>query len=146
MRRIALLLLLAASFTGLRAQNCEAIVLPFFNGDKAKMANYPAEKLDYRCRYSQNAFYVSDTVPEWAEMHSLTELRNKMTGERLTEDYAVDLETLSYYEYNFLDLQCQYKESETVICFPTPKSKHPYLVLRSLRDIYALTEYNTPKQ
>ena len=147
MKRIVfILVMLASGMAGLQAQNCEAIVLPFFNGDKARMADYPAEKLDYRCRYSQNAFYVSDTVPEWAEMHSLTELRNNMTGEKLTEDFVVDLATLSYYAYNFLDMQCRYKDSETVICFPTPRSEHPYLVLRSLKEIFALTEYNEPKQ
>lgn len=147
MKQIAILIVtLVAGIAGLQAQNCEAIVLPFFNGDNAKMANYPMEKLDYRCRYSQNAFYLSDTVPEWAEMHSLSELRNKMTGEYLTEDYVVDLATLSYYAYNFLELQCQYKGGNVVICFPTPNSERPYLVLRSLTEIQALTDYYAPKQ
>lgn len=140
MKRIVFLALLTAALTGLRAQNCEAIVLPLFNGDKAVLASCPAEKIDYHCRYSRNAFYVSDTVPEWAEMKSLTELRNKMTGETLTNDFVVDLETLSYYAYNFIDLQCQYRETDVVICFRTPKSEHPYLVLRSLKEIYALTK------
>ena len=136
------MVLLAAGMAGVRAQNCEAIVLPFFGGDRAKMANYPADKLDYRCRYSRNAFYVSDTVPEVAEMRSLTELKDKATGRNLTEDFVVDLETLSYYAYNFLDLQCQYHEGgNTVICFPTPKSEHPYLVLRSLNEIQGMTEF-----
>ena len=146
MKRMLITIMLVASFTCLKAQNCEAIVLPYFNGNQERMANYPAEKLDYRCRYSRNAFFESDTVPEWAEMRSLTELKNKMTGKNLTDDFVVDLETLSYYAYNFLDLQGQYHDSETVICFPTPKSKHPYLVLRSLKEIYALTENNTPKK
>ena len=125
---------------GLKAQNCDAIVLPYFNGDKVKMADYPADKLDYRCQYSRNAFYVSDTVPDEAEVRSLTELQNKMTGERLTENFVVDLETLSYYAYTFLNLQQQYWRGNVVLCFPTPKSEHPYLVLRSLEEIGRLTD------
>lgn len=143
MKRIVVLLaLLAASAIGLRAQNCEAIVLPMFNGDRAKMASCPVEKVDYHCRYSRNAFYLSDTVPEWAEMRSLSELKNKQTGKNLTEDFVVDLETLSYYAYNFSDLQCQYRETDIIICFPTPKSEHPYLVLRSVKEIDAMTMNN----
>lgn len=142
MKRIVLLVLLAAGTLGLRAQNCEAIVLPMFGGDRAKMARCPAEKIDYHCRYSRNAFYVSDTVPEWAEMHALTELKDNATGKSLTEDYVVDLGTLSYYAYNFVDMQCSYRETDVVICFPTPKSEHPYLVLRSLDEIYFLTTNN----
>lgn len=146
MKRIALLALLVVGLAGLRAQNCEAIVLPYFNGDRAKLADYPLEKLDYRCRYSRNAFYVSDTVPDIAEMHSLSELKDKATGKNLSEDFVVDLESLSYYAYTFRELQCSYKETDVVICFPTPKSEHPYLVLRSIKEIHAITPYNTPKQ
>lgn len=141
MKRIVLAALCIVAFTTLKAQNCEAIMLPFFNGDAVKMANYPEPKFEWRCTYSRNAFYVSDTVPEDAEMRSLSELRNKMTNETLGEDFVVDLNTLSYYAYNFEQLQLQYPKGNVTICFPTPSSAHPYLVLRSLDETYFRTEF-----
>ena len=141
MKRIVLTIMCIAAFTTLKAQNCEAIMLPFFGGNAELMANYPEPKFEWRCAYSRNAFYVSDTVPEDAEMHSLGELRNKMTKETLGEDFVVDLNTLSYYAYNFQQLQLQYPEGNVTICFPTPKSTHKYLVLRSLDETYFRTEF-----
>ena len=79
-RTLILVGLCLAAIGGLRAQDCEAIMLPFFGGDKQKMHEYPAPKFDIRCRYSQNAFYVTDQIPEGAEMRSLTEIADKMIG------------------------------------------------------------------
>lgn len=129
-----------AAFAGIQAQDCNAIMLPFFNGDANRMANYPPEKLDIRCRYSQNAFYVSDTVPQGAVLRSLTEIKDYTTGNYLTENFVVNLNTLSYYGYSFQDMQCHYPKADVTICFPTPKSEHPYLVLRSLTETHMRTE------
>jgi len=141
MKRILIAILMLTAFAGAKAQNCEAIVLPFFNGDRARLANYPAEKLQWRCSYARNAFYVSDTVPEWAEMGSLQQVKNKATGEYLDDNFVVDLENLSYYAYNFEELQYRLNDLDGIICFPTPKSEHPYLVLRSLNETYFRTEF-----
>lgn len=127
------------AFAGANAQNCEAIMLPYFGGDADRMAEYPAEKLDWRCRYARNAFYESDTVPLFAYVYSIAEVQNLTTGEKLTEDFVVDLSTLSYYAYNFNQLQLQYKSPKVTICFRTPASAHPYLVLRSITDMFTLT-------
>ncbi|MBR4229281.1 MAG: hypothetical protein IKR83_01060 [Bacteroidales bacterium] len=144
MKRIIILTgLCLMSISGLLAQNCEAIMLPYFGGNEQRMHEYPAPKFEWRCKYSQNAFYVADQVPENAVVRSLTEITEKSTGKKLTEEFVVDLETLSYYAYNFLDMQYEYKGDKTVICFPTPKSEHPYLVLRSLNETFALTELCT---
>lgn len=141
MKRIVLATLFIMAFCMLKAQNCEAIVLPFFGGDTEKLANYPAPKLQWRCDYSHNAFYVSDVVPEGAEVRQLSELTEKTTNQKLTEDFVVNLETLSYYAYNFQQLQLQYPKGDVTICFPTPKSEHAYLVLRSLDETYFRTEF-----
>lgn len=125
---------------GVRAQDCESIVLPLFGGDADRLADYPAEKLQWRCSYARNAFYVSDTVPPIAYMHSITEVKDIVTGESLPENFAVDLTTLSYYAYTFKQLQLTYRSPQTVICFATPGSAHPYLVLRSLSETYDRTE------
>ena len=59
----------------------------------------------------------------------------------LTEDFVVDLNYLSYYQYSFSDLQFLYPKGNITICFPTPKSDHKYLVLRSLDETYRRTEF-----
>ena len=141
MKRFVLATLFIMAFCTLKAQNCEAIMLPYFGGDTEKLANYPEPKLQWRCAYSHNAFYVSDVIPEGAEIRQLGELKNKMTNQKLTEDFVVDLDNLSYYAYNFQELQLQYPKGNVTICFPTPKSSHAYLVLRSLDETYFRTEF-----
>lgn len=140
-RTIILTVLGIMAFGGLQAQDCEAIMLPFFHGDVQKMREYPAPKFEWRCKYSQNAFYLSDTVPEGAEMHALTELTDKLTGQKVSETMTIDLNTLSYYRYTFSQLQLSYPKGNVTICFPIQGAEHRYLVLRSLDDTYFRTEF-----
>ncbi len=143
MKRIVIFaaLMLAMGAGGLKAQDCRALVLPFFNGDEESMNRYPAEKLEWRCQYARNAFYVSDTVPQGAEVKSIAVVRNRQTGEYMAKDIRIDLGTLSYYAYTFSDLQQQYSKGNVTICFSTPGSDHPYLVMRSIDETYLRTEY-----
>lgn len=141
MKRILLIVLGIASLSGLKAQNCEAIMLPFFGGNEKAMYEYPEPKFEWRCKYSQNAFYVTDQVPEDAEIRSLGEIYDKLSGAKLTDDFVVDLDVLSYYQYTFLDMQAHYPKPNVTICFPTPNSSHRYLVLRSLDETYRRTEF-----
>lgn len=132
-------MLMAAA--GIKAQDCETIMLPYFGGSHERMADYPAEKLEWRCNYARNAFYVTDEMPEKALLYSIEEVKDRWTGVALPRDFKVDLNTLSYYGYNFQDIQLKYKDLNTTICFVTPGSAHKYLVLRSLNDMYAITEF-----
>ena len=142
MKRTIILTVIGLMFAGgLSAQNCEAIMLPFFGGNKQKMDEYPQPKFEWRCKYSQNAFYVTDQVPEGAELHALSELTDKMTGEKVTDDFVVDLDYLSYYQYNFMDIQLHSPSGDAKIYFATPKSGHRYLVVRSCDETYRRTEY-----
>ncbi len=127
---------------GMKAQSCETIMLPFFNGDVEAMNAYPAEKLEWRCAYGRAAFYVSDTIPAGAEVYSISEVVRKEDDRNLTQDFLVDLTTLSYYAYNFGAFQLQYPKPNVTICFTTPASEHPYLVLRSINEMYAYAEKN----
>lgn len=132
---------LAIGVSGLKAQDCRAIVLPMFNGDEARLDSYPVEKLEWHCKYARNAFYVSDTVPAGAVVMSITEVRNRQTGEYMTNETSIDLESLSYYAYTFRDQQYRYPKGNVTICFTTPGSEHPYLVMRSIDETYFRTEY-----
>ena len=140
MKRIMFFVALVASVMGLKAQNCEALVLPYFNGDASAMAEYPQEKFDWQCCYARAAFYVSDTVPAGAVVYSITEVVSKDDGKNLSAAFIVDLSTLSYYAYNFHDIQLRYRKCNVTIAFSTPASEHQYLVLRSIDETYALSE------
>lgn len=140
MKKIVLLVTLLMGTVGMKAQNCETIMLPYFNGDVNAMNEYPDEKFEWRCEFARAAFYVSDAIPAGAEVYSITSVVSKEDGLSLPQDYQVDLTTLSYYAYNFKELQVQYPKGNVTICFSTPASEHPYLVLRSIDEMYNMAE------
>lgn len=129
-------MLMASFWVG--AQDCQAILLPYF-GSAERMQACPAEKQQYHCIWARAAFYESDTLPAGAELHSITEVKHKTTGVALPASYVVDLNTLSYYAYNFYDgFQAMYYRNDRTFCFSTPASTHPYLVLRPIDEVNAI--------
>lgn len=127
---------------GVKAQNCEAIMLPYFNNDAESLERYQAEapyKYEWRCAYAQSAFYEADTVPAGADVFQINEVKNKFTDSYLSANFMVDLASLSYYAYNFYDFQLRYPAGDKTLCFSTPGSTHPYLVLRSISDMHRVT-------
>lgn len=140
MKRIALFGLLLMAAFGANAQNCQSLVLPLFRGNTELMATYPQDKLDWYCCYVRAAFYESDTVPAQADLFSITEVSAVPSGTRLSADFVVDLTTMSYYSYDFYDFQLRYPHGDKTLCFSTPSSAHPYLVLRSIDDMLAIAE------
>lgn len=126
--------------TGLKAQNCTALVLPRFNGDTVAMADYPQEKQNWLCAFARSAFYESDTVPTGAAICPIGEVRANADGKYLTDSFVVDLTSLSFFAYNFIEIQHKYQNTDMIICFPTPNSKHPYLVMRSVNEMYAMAD------
>ena len=83
---------------------------------------------------------MSDAIPAGAEVYSITAVAGKADGQHLAENYQVDLTTLSYYAYNFKELQQQYPNVNVTICFTTPASEHPYLVLRSIDEMFKMAD------
>ena len=140
MTRIALIGLMLTAALAAGAQDCTALLLPFFRGNTTLMSTYPPDKLEWYCCYVRAAFYESDTVPAGADLFSITEVKEKNTNAALAADFVVDLNTLSYYAYNFYDFQARYHYGNKTLCFSTPSSAHPYLVLRSLDDMNALAQ------
>lgn len=135
MKRVVLIVAVALSALGLKAQDCDAIMLPYFKGNVEQMEQYRSaapEKFATRCAYAQAAFYESDTIPMGAYLHDISEVREAFGTNYLPQNYVVDLSSLSYYAYNFKEFQLQFRECDKIICFSTPSSTHPYLVLRSL--------------
>ena len=135
MKRVFLFGLFVCMGMVVAAQSCDSIVLPYFGGDVVKMEQYKSiapEKFEYRCLYSRSAFEESDTIPAGADVFPISSVQSLSTNEYLSNDYVVDLFTLSYYAYNFKSFQNNYPNSDKVLCFSTPSSTHPYLVLNSL--------------
>lgn len=139
-RHIAMAAMLMAAAAGMKAQDCAVIMLPYFGGDAERMAAYPEEKLEWRCRYARAAFYESDSVPAGAEVLSIAEVKEVESGVSLPADYRVDLTTMSYYAYTFMEIQQRYRECNRIFCFETPGSAHRYLVLRSIDEMMARAE------
>lgn len=143
MKKLVIFAALFMLALGAKAQDCEAIMLPYFNGNVESMEDYrnvAPEKFMTRCVYAQAAFYESDEVPAGMDVFSITEVRNKVTGAALPSDFVVDLYTLSYYAYNFGSFQVRKNSIYDGACFATPGSKHPYLVLRSLSEMQAAAD------
>ncbi len=148
MKKLVIIAALLMAVAGVKAQDCEAIMLPYFGNDATRMARYKAEaphKFEWRCAVARFAFYESDTVPRGADVFQITEVKDKFTGKHLPANYQVDLTVLSYYAYNFVDFQLRYPHGDKTICFATLRSAHPYLVLRSIRDMHGMADEMTLK-
>jgi len=140
MKRVIILAIMLASFVGVRAQDCFTRVLPRFQNDSTIMAQYPMDKIMYWCYYSQVSLYESDTIPTGVDVYNISQVHEVYGDAYLPQSYVVDLTTLNYFAYNFLEFQHMYPTGSTTICFATPSSTHPYLVLRSLDDTQRLAE------
>ena len=137
MKKLVFFAALIMASIGVNAQDCDALLLPYFRNDAAKMESYKAftpEKFDWRCAYVRSAFYESDTIPAGADVYQISEVKFAFSDEHLGDDFVVDLYTLSYYAYNFNQFQLSYPRGNKVLCFATPGSAHPYLVLNSLEE------------
>ncbi len=139
MKKFLLLAIIATTlFAGkLQAQDCEYIVSGKFNFNTAKVSLFSPAKLDYYCRYSRNSFYVTNEVPAGAAVMNISVLKNIHTQEYLTMDYVVNLDSLSYYAYDFPRYQPM--EFGQTLYFRTPNSEYQYLALRSYKDVVTMT-------
>lgn len=135
MKKLIVIAALLMAYSGLKAQDCDAVMLAYFKNDRVQMEDYKElapQKFEWRCRFARAAFYESDTVPAGVDVYRISEVKNVFTGKHLPENYVVDLNTLIYYAYDFRSFQVRYPTGDYVVCFSTPGSRHPYLVLRSI--------------
>ena len=140
------LLIIAAAVIGLAGnaqtqsqRDCNKIVEAYFATTGHDPETYPEDKFEYRCQWSANAFYFADAVPSTATVFDFAELTNAITGNHPAADFKVDLNTFSYYAYNFLDFQVQDYHSE--IYFRLQGNDHAYLVVRQWDEIMDRTNW-----
>jgi len=89
----------------IQAQDCNAIVRPLIILRNIDTNYYPAEKLAQYCIFSQCAFFITNQVPSDAIVNEITSLSNSVTGERVPQDFVADLNTISYWGYNFFEFR-----------------------------------------
>jgi len=141
MKKIVFLALLSVVFGAwnrAQAQDCDELLAPYFHLNHIDPQDYPPEKAEWRCTFAKTAFYFTNSLPENAVVLNLNNVVNLLTGEKLSSDFVVDLEHLSYYGYNFSQLQNQ--NDKKTIYFRIQNNKHKYLALRSIIEMAAMTE------
>lgn len=120
------------------AQNCAEIVRPYLEANHINPSDYPQPKLEWRCQFSYNTFFLCDSVPEGAMVFGIEALTNILTGEHPDENFEIDLEVFSYYAWDFINFQKQ--DDKHTIYFDTHKSTNRYLGVRTYNDAYGRTE------
>lgn len=143
MKKLVIIATLLMAAVGVKAQDCEALMLPYFRGNIDRMTEYrdnAPEKFEYRCVFAQSAFYESDTVPAGAEVLDISQVYEWSTGRTLSSNVVIDLNTFSFYAYNFAQIQIRHDSVTEQTCFSTPGSRHPYLVLRSANEMRELAD------
>ena len=123
-----------------QAQDCRAIVRPMYILMQIDSTTYPAEKEAHFCQLSQKVFYLTQEVPNGATVYNLSDLTNTITGERLSQNYEVDLNTLSYWQYDFYRFHPQGK-GQTVYFRIGRRSQHQYLAVRPYEEAQARVDH-----
>lgn len=135
---LALFAILLGLSSQVSAQDCEALVLPHVGYNADAFSQMPQAKVDWYCLFSRNSFAEIDEVPDGVQLHNLSEVINYRTGDALPNDYAVDLNVLSYYAYNFNEIRAA--ASHGRVYFSTPGSAHRYLMLRTFDETFSLAQ------
>ncbi|MBR1793015.1 MAG: hypothetical protein IJ764_05185 [Bacteroidales bacterium] len=148
MKKIALWVCLSVALSSLSAvyaqqTDCYAIVLPKFHYNEARVSQMPQEKLEWYCNFSRNSFFVCDTLPADAAVYDISELKSKQSGEKVSPDFVVDLNSLSYYAYDFDTYR--YRHYGSSVYFRTPGSEHAYLAIRPYIEAMRLSNNHKSK-
>lgn len=130
--RIVLIVMFLAVCGQAMSQDCRAIVMPKYGNNEDAFNRVPEGKVEVFCNYSQAMFYETDSLPKDAYVYSISELVSRLDGQHIDKGFVVDLNTLSYYEYNFSDFQVKHFYSH--IYFSTPASAHKYLGVRTMEE------------
>lgn len=138
---IAAIAILAIGLTNQsKAQDCRSIVGPLIVLRGIDTNTYPAEKLDNYCQFSQNAFFITNQPPANAIVHDISELTNTVTGERVNQDFIADLNTISYWGYNFYNFRPRGEEGPIYFRMGRGRAVQ-YLAVRSYNEAMARTTH-----
>ncbi|MBP5644768.1 MAG: hypothetical protein J6W95_02440 [Bacteroidales bacterium] len=94
-------LLLGTAANAQNNRDCNAILRDYFAVSGHNPETYPPDKAEYRCQFSANSFYLTDDAPDGYIIFQFAELTNLLTGAHPAPVTTLDLNTFSYYTYNF---------------------------------------------
>ena len=136
-----LIVVLAFGWTNTsKAQDCRAIVRPLYILEGIDSTFYPADKEEYWCNFSRCAFFITNEVPSDAIVHNITELTNSVTGQRVQKGFVADLNTISYWGYNYDAFRP--RNYEKPIYFRMGRGENmQYLGVRSYRETASRNAY-----
>lgn len=101
----SVVLLLGVAANAQNQRDCSAILRDYFAVSGHNPDTYPPDKAENRCNFSCNAFYLTDDAPDGYTIFQFTALTNRLTGAHPEPVTTLDLNTFSYYTYNFIDFQ-----------------------------------------
>lgn len=133
----AIVTVLFSSAAFAQTRNCEAIVQPLLEQMGTTKDYYPAEKINHFCIFSEQAFYLTNQVPDGSLVYEITDLLIWGGDSHPAADMEINLNTLSFWGYNF---QYYQKVDRTVYFHLGNKNSHRYLALRSYNETCVLTE------
>ena len=137
---IATVLLLGVTANAQSTQrDCNAILQDYFAVSKNNPDTYPADKAEWRCKFSANAFYLTNDVPNGSTTFLFSQLTNLVTGVHPSDSTVIDLNTFSFYTYNFHDFQA--KDYYRTIYFELKGGPYRYLAVRSWGEMFGRTDY-----
>lgn len=135
---VAVFVMAVAALSPCTAQNCDSLVRPKFASSPGIYEQLPPQKIQHYCLFAYNAFYWSDTLPQNAVVYDITDVSNKTTGQHIAQSKIINLNTFSYYAYNFDEFQ--YRNYYQFICFRVGAGNRArYLVLRDYNTIMKIT-------
>lgn len=122
-------LLLGTAANAQNNRDCNAILRDYFAVSGHNPETYPPDKAEYRCQFSANSFYLTDDAPDGYIIFQFTELTNLLTGAHPAPVTTLDLNTFSYYTYNFDYFQG--KDHRRTIYFDLDGNGRHFLAVRS---------------
>ena len=131
---VAVILLgIAANAQNQGQRDCASIVRDYFLVSGNDPNIYPPDKAEYRCQFSANSFFLTNDAPDGSFIFQFTELTNLITKEHAQPVSSIDLNTFSYYTYNFLDFQA--KDYHRTIYFDLDGNGRHYLAVRPYDEV-----------
>lgn|SRR5574344_289812 len=140
----AMFALLLGTASQMKAQDCNALVLPHVAYNQDMLNEMPAAKIAWYCSFSRNSFFFTNEVPAGAAVYNISDVVDVRTHAHLPANYVVDVNVMSYYAYNFNDFQSLHFNQK--VYFRIGNSDYHYLGLYSYTETMTRTgevDYST---
>lgn len=146
MKKIVLTLLVVLAFgwtSQAQERNCRAVLYPLYILEGVDSTYLPEDKAEDYCDFSRCAFFITNEVPSDAIVHNITELTDRITGKKVPDGFVADLNTISYWGYDYDTFRP--RRYEQPIYFRMGSGKNvQYLGVRGYRE--TMSRHTYPEQ